>query len=535
MTTGSLRGTTPSSTSASSSSSTTNHNYTYDLVVIGGGSGGLAAAKEAAKHGANVALFDYVKPSTQGSTWGLGGTCVNVGCVPKKICHYSGLLSHAIKDAKALGWTFGEKEPSHNWDGLVSSVRDHRGMLNFIYRRGLKSANVEYINALASFKDSHTIAYTPKGKNPEEDEKEVTAANILIAVGGRPTVPTDVPGAVEYAVTSDDLFTLKTPPGKTLCVGGSYIALECAGFLTELGCEVHVAVRSILLRGFDRQCAQKIGAVMRDYGTDFLYDTTPSAIAKRADGRLEVTLFNTHSNQSHTETYDTVVYAIGRSADTPGLNLEAAGLKSNALGKFVTDEEERTNVPHIYAVGDVLEGKPELTPVAIKTGELLARRLFAGSKVLMNYDLIPTTVFTPSEYGCCGLSEDEAVARHGEENIEVFLSEFMTLEFAATHRERHPKHIGEDGMNDLQPMCLAKLVCLKQEENKVVGLHFVGPNAGEVTQGFHLAMKLGAKKKDFDDMIGIHPTDAEAFAGLHTSKASGESWLNVGCGGGKCG
>uniref|UniRef100_I2CP09 Thioredoxin reductase n=2 Tax=Nannochloropsis gaditana TaxID=72520 RepID=I2CP09_NANGC len=530
MATVSLRGTEPRSNGGSHA----NPNYTYDLIVIGGGSGGLAAAKEAAKHGAKVALFDYVKPSTQGSKWGLGGTCVNVGCVPKKICHYSGLLGHAIKDAQALGWTFGDPKPAHDWEGLSSPVRDHRGMLNFLYRRGLQSAHVEYINALTAFTGPHSVTYLPKGKE-EGEEVEVSAAHIVIAVGGRPVVPREVPGAVEYAVTSDDLFTLKTPPGKTLCVGGSYIALECAGFLTELGNEVHVAVRSILLRGFDRQCAEKIGAVMQEFGTEFLYQTMPTHIAKTEDGRLKVSFRHTGTQAEHSDIYDTVVYAIGRNPDTAGLNLKAAGVALNGGGKFVTDKEERTNVPHIYAVGDVLEGKPELTPVAIRTGELLARRLFAGSKKLMDYDLVPTTVFTPTEYGCCGLSEEDAVDRYGEANVEVFLSEFMTLEFAATHRQRAPKRMGEDGMNELQPMCLAKLVCLKQEDNKVVGFHFVGPNAGEITQGFHLAMKLGAKKADFDDMIGIHPTDAEAFASLHTTKASGESWLNVGCGGGKCG
>ena len=202
-------------------------------------------------------------------------------------------------------------------------------------------------------------------------------------------------------------------------MGGSYIALECAGFLTELGCETHVAVRSILLRGFDRQCAEKIGSVMHDFGTDFLYETTPTKIVEGADGRLEVTLYSAKTKKTWVETYDTVVYAIGRTADTRGLNLAAAGLKANAMGKFVTDDEERTNVPHIFAIGDVLEGRPELTPVAIKTGELLARRLFAGSKIKMDYDLVPTTVFTPTEYGCCGLSEEEAIARHGEENVEV--------------------------------------------------------------------------------------------------------------------
>ena len=258
--------------------------FDYDFIVIGGGSGGMAAAKEAAKAGAKVALFDYVKPSTQGTVWGLGGTCVNVGCVPKKLMHYASLMSPIFhQDAATFGWKVPE-HVDHDWSKLVSTVQNHVKSLNFGYRTGLRSANVTYINALAKFNGPREITYSIKG-----EENVITGKYILIAVGGRPHIPSDVPGARELAITSDDIFSLKKNPGKTLVVGASYIALECAGFLTKLGFPTSVAVRSILLRGFDRQCSEKIGQMMEAYGTKFYRGALPASLARQEDGRILVT------------------------------------------------------------------------------------------------------------------------------------------------------------------------------------------------------------------------------------------------------
>jgi pyruvate/2-oxoglutarate dehydrogenase complex dihydrolipoamide dehydrogenase (E3) component len=229
-------------------------------------------------------MFDYVKPSTQGTKWGLGGTCVNVGCVPKKLMHYASLMSPVLhQDAAAFGWKVPE-HVEHDWSKLVSTVQNHVKSLNFGYRTGLRSANVTYINALAKFKSPHEIAYTLK-----DEEKVITGKYILIAVGGRPHIPSDVAGAREYAITSDDIFSLKRSPGKSLVVGASYIALECAGFLTKLGFPTTVAVRSILLRGFDRQCAEKIGQMMEAFGTRFYRGSLPTSLVKQDDGRILVT------------------------------------------------------------------------------------------------------------------------------------------------------------------------------------------------------------------------------------------------------
>lgn len=453
--------------------------FEADLVVIGGGSGGMSCAKKAAELGANVVLFDYVKPSTQGTTWGLGGTCVNVGCVPKKLMHFTGLLGHSIHDAETMGWKLNGK-PEHDWDALVESVTNHVRMLNFRYRTGLKSKNVKYINGLAEFgADSNTVVYREKGK--ENEPQTIRVRYVVLAVGGRPMIPSDIPGAIEHAITSDDLFTLDRPPGKTLCVGGSYIALECAGFLTELGYDVTVAVRTkTILRGFDVQCARKVGDLLESLGARLKYDTLVNEITKTADGKYIVSLEDAENGSEYTQKFDTVFFATGRYPDVKGLNLTTVGVQVDPVSrKVIVNDEEQTNVPNVFAVGDICEGKLELTPVAVKAGELLAKRLFGGSSQRMRYDLVPTTVFTPFEYGSIGMTEEQAVKFYGEENIEVYLSEFTTLEHSAVHRHKHPRH-GED--EDLGHTCLSKLITLKNENERVVGFHFVGPNAGEITQ-----------------------------------------------------
>ncbi|CAM9675836.1 unnamed protein product, partial [Discosporangium mesarthrocarpum] len=441
--------------------------YDYDLAVIGGGSGGLAMSKKAAALGAKVILFDFVKPSSQGTKWGLGGTCVNVGCVPKKLMHYAGVLGASFQDTEAYGWMLGGK-PDHDWVAMVQTVQNHVKMLNFRYRVGLKSAQVTYVNALAKLTAPHEISYEKRGT-----KSVISAHRIVIAVGGRPAVPTEIPGAREHAITSDDIFSLSSPPGRTLVVGGSYIALECAGFLRELGLDVTVAVRSIFLRGFDQHMAEKIGSVMEDMGMRFLRPMVPANIVKTEGGKLEVTLVPSKASEGGepiTEVFDTVLFATGRTADTKGLGLEAMGVEVLPNGKIPV-KDEVSNVNHIYAIGDCSSvdvlfqdahwANPELTPVAIKAGELLSQRLYGGSVETMDYTLVPTAVFTPMEYGCCGLSEEDAIKLHGEDNVETYLTEFGSLEHQAAHRLKHGTE------EDMPPMNLSKLVCLKSEGEKV--------------------------------------------------------------------
>ncbi|XP_055388757.1 thioredoxin reductase-like [Condylostylus longicornis] len=501
--------------------------YDYDLVVIGGGSGGMAAAKEAMLCGAKkVALFDFVKPTVHGTKWGLGGTCVNVGCIPKKLMHYAASMGPALHgDAPHFGWNIEVK--GHDWNAMIDAVQQYVKKLNFSYRVGLRSKKVEYINALGRVEDPHTVSYVKNGET-----QKLSTKYILIAVGGRPNVPSEeeVPGAQQYAITSDDLFSLKTSPGKTLVVGASYIALECAGFLTELGYPTTVAVRSILLRGFDRQCAEKVGQMMQEMGTRFVR-ALPTRITKTTSGKFQVEF----SDGLPTEEFDTILYATGRLPDTQLLNLEAVGVKLDDKGKIIATCEQ-SSVPSLFVVGDALSGGLELTPVAIKAGELLVRRLFAGSTVQMDYHLVPTAVFTPFEYGACGMSEEAAIEKYGQANVEVYLFEFPTLEIAAAHRAKVLSARVNEADVELSPNSLTKLVCLKSENERVLGFHFVGMNAGEITQGYSLALKLGCKKSDFDSVVGIHPTDAESFHSLAITRSSGESWVAAGgCGGGKCG
>lgn len=479
----------------------TKDGYDYDFVVIGGGSGGLASAKEAASLGLKTAVLNYVTPSTQGTTWGLGGTCVNVGCIPKKLYHTASLLGDDLKDARKYGWEFSETV-THNWETLRNGVTAYIKSLNWIHRVSLRSAKIDYYNMEGSFVDKNTLKlWTPK------EEKTITSKYFLISVGGRPTIPDDVPGAREYAITSDDIFHQIHAPGKTFVVGASYVALECAGFLAGLGYETAVCMRSIPLRGFDQQMAGVVVSYMEKHGTKFIKGCIPSSIEKQADGKLLVTWKNSKTGETGSDTYDSVLYAIGRQALTANLNLDAVGVKTDKRGKVITDDEERTDAPHVYALGDVLVDKPELTPVAARTGRLIAKRLAGVSKEKMNYDLVATTVFTPIEYACCGLAEEDAIDRYGEDNIEVWHSFYKPHTFPIA--ERSHEH------------CYIKYIGLINEDNKIIGMHIVGPMAGEIMQGFAAAMKCGMTRSLLEETVGIHPTIAEEFCKLDVTKRSG--------------
>ncbi|NP_001384809.1 thioredoxin reductase 2, mitochondrial isoform 2 [Gallus gallus] len=458
----------------------------YDLLVIGGGSGGLACAKEAAQFGKNVAVLDYVEPSPRGTKWGLGGTCVNVGCIPKKLMHQAALLGGALKDAQHYGWSVAHPV-HHNW-------------------------KVKYFNMKGSFSDSHTVCGIAKGGK----ETTLTAEKIVIATGGRPKYPTHITGALEYGITSDDLFWLKDSPGKTLVVGASYVSLECAGFLTGIGLDTTVIMRSIPLRGFDQQMASLVTEHMESYGTKFLKKCVPAKVEKLESSRLQVTWKNTELGTEETDSFDTVMWAVGRVPDIKTLNLDSVGVKTNSeTGKIIVDASEATSVPHIYAIGDITEGRPELTPTAIAAGKLLARRLFGHSSELMDYDNVPTTVFTPLEYGCVGLSEEKAVQCYGSDNVEVFHAYYKPLEFTVAERDA--------------AQCYIKMVCLREREQRILGLHFIGPNAGEVIQGFALGIKCGATYPQLMKTIGIHPTCAEEITKLHITKRSGLDATVTGC------
>ncbi|XP_022109677.1 thioredoxin reductase 2, mitochondrial-like isoform X2 [Acanthaster planci] len=480
----------------------------YDLAVIGGGSGGLACAKEAAVYNKQIIVLDHVEPTPNGTEWGLGGTCVNVGCIPKKLMHQASLLGEAIEDSKHYGWQV-PSGVNHSWEDMVESVQNHVRSLNWGHRVQLKDKRVEYLNARGSFVDEHTIKAVMRNGN----ERILTASNVVLATGMRPRYPENVPGAVEHSITSDDLFSLPESPGKTLVIGGSYVALECAGFLSGLGLPTTVMVRSICLRGFDQQMAGMVTNYMEGTGIEFLWQSTPKSLEKNNDGTVSVKWTDSRGNEK-TCVFDSVLFAIGREPQTEKLGLENTKVKLHSNGK-IQGQNEQSSVPHIYAIGDILEGCNELTPVAIKAGKLLAHRLFGGKLEVMDYEQVATTVFTPLEYSTVGLSEEDAIERYQEDNLEIYHAFYKPLEYTVPDRS--------------SDQCYMKAVCLREGDQRILGLHIVGPYAGEIIQGFAVAIKCGVTYRQLASTVGVHPTCAEELVKLHITKRSGLDPTVTGC------
>lgn len=450
----------------------------------------------------------------------------------KKLMHQSALIGSLLeKDAAAFGWKFGDmagegsentiapSKISHDWLTLVNNVQNHIKALNFKYRVSLREESVKYENFLGKFIDPHTLECTNVKKNKT---KTLTARRFIIAVGGRPTT-LDCPGG-DLAISSDDIFALKSPPGNTLVVGASYVALECAGFLKGLGYPVTILVRSILLRGFDQDMASRIGSYMEEEEhIDFQRKCVPTkmeSIVSDTGSKSQTKVYwkNLDTNEEFSGIFDTVLNATGRKPDVKSLGLQTIGVKTNGKsGKIIGNEMEQTSVPHIYAIGDVLEGANELTPVAVQSGRLLARRLYNKSTICMDYDKICTAVFTPIEYGSCGLTEEMALEKFGADSVEVYHQAFTPLEWTLSETKRKSN------------TCYVKLILHKADDSRVIGFHYLGPNSGEITQAVGIAMRLNASYQDFINTVGIHPTTAEVFTTLDITKRSGADASSKGC------
>ena len=486
-----------------------NHDFDYDFLVIGGGSGGLSCSKAAHNLGRKVGMLDYIKPSPIGTTWGMGGTCVNVGCVPKKLMHQAAIQGHNAHDGKAFGWKHHEEKSEHDWHTLVKNVTNHIKGINQDYEDSYRDQGIDYINAFGSFIDKNTVKCVNYDKN---EEKIITADKILIAIGERPVYPPEIDP--KYVITSDDLFRLPYNPGKVLIIGASYIALECAGFLKGLGNEVDVMVRSIFLRGFDQEMAEKIGKALELEGVKFIRPDTVKSIEQLIEPSLENKepgLYQVTSEKGHSDQYQTILYAIGRKADLKTLNLDEIGVQYEK-NKVIVDDFEQTNINNIYAIGDVAKNRPQLTPAAIHGGRTLANRLFGhksltgDNAVPTDYVNIPTTVFTPLEYSSVGYSEEQAIEKFSAENVSTYYKTFKPLEYSLPRR--------------FYGHCYMK-VLVEKISDKVIGMHYLGPNAGEVMQGFAAAVKCGMTKKQLDNTVGIHPTTAEAFCSMTVTKEQG--------------
>jgi glutathione reductase (NADPH) len=444
--------------------------FDFDLFVIGAGSGGVRAARMAAATGATVAVAESSR---------LGGTCVNLGCVPKKLMVYASAFSAAAADAAGFGWTV--PPPSFDWATLIANKDREIERLNGIYRNLLEGAGVRIVEGRATFRDRHTI---------EVGDELFTADKVLVATGGRP-FKAPIPGA-ECGITSDEVFHLDRQPKKALITGGGYIAVEFAGIFNGLGTEVVLNYRGpLFLRGFDDDVRNTLAAEMRKRGIDLRFDTVIERI-DRKNGQVEAVL-----NTGDTVKADLMLCATGRVPNTAGLGLEEIGVDLDARGAIIVDDHLESSVPGIYALGDVID-RIALTPVALAEGMAFVETAIKNNPTVVDYTNVPSAVFSQPPIGTVGLTEFEA--RSEGFDVVIFRSTFRPMVHTMSGRdEKTMMKLVVDGPSD-----------------RVLGVHMVGPDAGEIVQGMAVALKAGATKETFDRTIGIHPTAAEEFVTMRT-------------------
>ena len=442
----------------------------YDYIVIGGGSGGIASANRAAMHGAKVILFEGKE---------VGGTCVNVGCVPKKVMWYG---AQVVETLHRYAGEYGFDVTINKFDfaTLKANRQAYIDRIHGSYERGFDNNGVERVYEYARFVDPHTV---------EVAGERYTAPHILIATGGHALYP-NIPGS-EYGITSDGFFELDEVPKRTAVIGAGYIAVEVAGVLNALGSDTHLFVRKDRpLRTFDKDIVDVLVDEMAKSGPTLHTHANATEVVKNADDSLTISFDN-----GETITVDCLIWAIGRAANTSGFGLEKTGVKLTEKGTIYSDEFENTSVPGIYALGDVT-GKLDLTPVAVKAGRQLSERLFNNkADAKLDYTDVATVVFSHPVIGSVGLTEEKAIAKYGPENIKVYKSSFTPM-YTALGDNRQPSTM--------------KLVTLGEDE-KIIGLHGIGYGVDEMIQGFSVAIKMGATKADFDNTVAIHPTGSEEF------------------------
>ena len=440
----------------------------FDLIVIGGGSGGLAASQRAAEYGARVALIESGR---------LGGTCVNVGCVPKKVMWNASDIAAGLHDAEDYGFRL--TTAGHDWP-LLKRKRDEFVLrLNGIYENNLARRKIELVRGRAHFVDARTVRAA---------DRNLTARHIIIATGGRPLFPA-IAGA-ELGITSDTFFELEERPERVAVVGSGYISIELAGIFAGLGSKTALVLRGeSALKDFDLMIGQATLKILRDERVEVVTNAWPQSLERNPNGALELEV----RDGRRLGPFDTVLWAIGRTPAVEELALERAGVKLDAYSFITTDKYQATSAEGIYAIGDIT-GRAQLTPVAIAAGRRLSDRLFGGMpERFLDYANIPTVVFGHPPIGTVGLTEQAARDEYGDEAVTVYKSSFVPMYYA---------------MTTIKPRCDMKLVTVGPEQ-RVVGVHVVGPGADEMIQGFAVAVRMRATKQDFDDTVAIHPTSAE--------------------------
>lgn len=452
---------------------------TYDLVVIGGGSGGVRAARMTSGMGAKVALIEERY---------LGGTCVNVGCVPKKLLVYASHVSAEVKTAAGYGWTI--EPPSFDWASLIANKNQEIARLNDIYRNTLTQAGVTIFEGRGRIESLNSVRVTSKPIDGKEQSIILNAKHILIAVGGWPHLP-ELEGK-QLVKDSNDMFFLEKLPKRALILGGGYIAVEFAGILNGLGVDTYLAYRGdLFLRGFDQDIRNFLAAQMKAKGIKLLFNHAPQKIVENSDKSLSCFW---KERELPSLTTDLVMAATGRKPMTQDLGLETIGISPNAKGAISVDDHYRTQHKHIFAIGDVID-RVALTPVAIHEAMIIANLIHGKASKPIDYEKIPSAVFSQPPIGTVGLSEEAAIKQYGDDDIVIFKSEFRPM---------------KETLGKGSERCLMKLV-VRKSNDQVLGLHMVGADAGEIVQGFAVAIHAGASKSDFDRTIGIHPTLAEEF------------------------
>ena len=439
--------------------------YDFDMFTIGAGSGGVASSRRAGSYGARVAICEESR---------VGGTCVIRGCVPKKLLVYGAQFADAFADAAGFGWTV--PMPSFNWPSLIDAKDREIERLSQIYRNMLKSSGVELIQGRAVLVDPHTV---------EINGRHYTADKVLIATGSHPTVP-DIPG-IEHVISSNEALDLPRLPRRIVIVGGGYIAVEFAGIFNGFGAEVVELIRrDELLYGFDDDIRVALAQEMRGRGIEIHARTHVTRIEKEPHG------YSVYTNLGQEFSADIVMYATGRKPNTKGLGLVEIGVATDANGAVVVDEWSCTNIPNVYAVGDVTD-RVNLTPVAIAEGRAVAETLFNDNPIKMDHANVPSAVFSQPPIGAVGLTEEQARRQYGD--VDIYMARFKPMKNTLSGREERT---------------LMKLV-VDARTDRVLGCHMLGPDAPEIMQGLAIAVKCGVSKRMFDQTVGIHPSAAEEF------------------------